>query len=114
MRTELLNGQEITVQERDDWKTSIDEDFKPGDYFDEDIAWDLIEAVPPHRFSRCYFQLGEAHDHRPKADGTWAARYLTLVKVSQDPEIWKFTGYHFSDEGDEWVKIPHLNTEEDY
>lgn len=107
-----LNGQEIEVQERDDWKTSIDEDFKPGDYFDEEIAWDLIEAVPPHRFSSGYFQLGEPHDHAEK-DGKLRPRFLTLVKVSRDPEIWKYTGNHFSDEGDELVKLQQT-TEEEY
>lgn len=34
MKKAEINGIEITIQERSDWKTSIDEDFKPGDYFD--------------------------------------------------------------------------------
>lgn len=94
-----LGKKKIKVQEREDWKTSISEDFKPGDYFDGSIAWDLIECVPPHRLHDRYFQCGEPYDHAEKADGLCYPRYLTLIKVSSVPEIWKFVGYQFSDEG---------------
>lgn len=114
MRKETINGQKITVQERDDWKTSIDQDFKPGDYFDEEIAWDLIECVPPHRFSSSYFQCGEPHSHEPGPDGRYHATYLTLVKVSSDPEIWEFKGYLFDGEGREASIIQSLKDPEDY
>ena len=35
-----LDGKEIEVMQLEDWKTSIENDFKPGDYFDEGISWD--------------------------------------------------------------------------
>lgn len=101
MRKQIINGQEITVQEREDWKTSIDQDFKPGDYFDEEIAWDLIECLPPHRLGKTYFQCGEPHSHTPDAEGRYRATYLTLVKVSTEPEVWKFQGYLHDGEGRE-------------
>ena len=90
-----LDNIEIEVQERDDWTSSIDENFKPGDYFDEDIAWDLIEAVPPHNFCAGYFQVGEAHSHRPDQEGRMRPTYLTLCRVKKAPEVWKFMGYCF-------------------
>lgn len=96
----LSDGTTVTVQEHEDWKTSIDQDFKPGDYFDEDIAWDLINAVPPHRFESGYFQCGEPHSHRPDQNGTMKATYLTLIRVAREPEVWKFVGYCFSGKTD--------------
>lgn len=96
-----LNGKPIVVQEHDDWKTSIDNDFKPGDYFDAAIAWDLINCVPPHRFGKTYFQCGEPHSHTLDAEGNYSPTYLTLVKVCADPEVWKFQGYLHDGEGRE-------------
>lgn len=105
MHKVTISGKEVTVQEREDWKTSIDENFKPGDYFDEEIAWDLINAVPPHRFSRDYFQCGEPHSHELGQDGQYHATYLTLDRISSDPEVWLFCGYCFDGEYTEtWHK----------
>lgn len=33
-----LDGKEIEVMQPEEWKTSIDKDFKLGDYFDENIS----------------------------------------------------------------------------
>lgn len=105
MRKEIINGKEIQVQEREDWTTSIDENFKPGDYFDEEIAWDLINAVPPHRFEAGYFQCGEAHSYRPDHTGLTYPTYLTLDRISRNPEVWLFCGYCFDGEYTEtWHK----------
>lgn len=95
MKKAEINGTEITIQERSDWKTSIDQDFKPGDYFDEDIAWDLINAVPPHRWTGSYFQCGEPYSHKLNDQEIACPTYLTLVKVQDEPEAWKFCGYCF-------------------
>ena len=35
----------VKVMQLEDWKTSIEDNFKPGDYFDEGIAWDLCTAA---------------------------------------------------------------------
>ena len=83
-----LDGKEIEVMQLEDWKTSIENDFKPGDYFDEGISWDLINCVPPLNFSNGYFQCGEPHSY---VNGKQT--YLTLERVSKEPEIWKFLGY---------------------
>ena len=88
-----LNGKEITVMQLEDWKTSIDEDFKVGDYFSGFIAWDLINCVPPRNFGNGYFQCGEPHSHVNSR-----TTYLTLEKVSIEPEIWHFLGYCYNGE----------------
>lgn len=105
MHKAIINGKEIIIQDREDWTTSIDENFKPGDYFCEEIAWDLINAVPPHRWSRSFFQCGEAHSYKPDHTGLTYPTYLTLEKVSQEPEVWYFCGYCFDGENKEtWRK----------
>ena len=43
----IINDKKTKVMQIDDWRTSIDNDFKPGDFFDADIAWELINCVPP-------------------------------------------------------------------
>ena len=88
-----LNGKKITVMQMEDWKTSIDDNFKPGDYFDENIAWDLINSVPPQNFGNGYFQCGEPHSY---VGGKQT--YLTLERVSREPEIWQFLGYCYDGE----------------
>jgi len=101
MREEELNGKTIQVQEQKDWKTSIDKNFKPGDYFDEDIAWDLINSVPPTCLSAGFFQCGEPHDHAPDKHGVRRPRFLTLIKVKA--KVWKFIGYcHVGELQEEW------------
>ena len=92
----LNDGQTVDVADRDDWKTSIDQDFKPGDYFCEEIAWDLINAVPPHLLEGGYFQCGEPQSHCQDSAGRYRPVYLTLEKVNQAPEVWHFCGYCFS------------------
>ena len=83
-----LDGKEIEVMQLEDWKTSIENDFKTGDYFDEGIAWDLINCVPPLNFCNGYFQCGE-----PYSFVGGKQTYLTLERVCREPEIWKFLGY---------------------
>ena len=78
----------VKVMQLEDWKTSIENDFKPGDYFDEGIAWDLINCVPPLSFSHGYFQCGEPHSF---VNGKQT--YLTLLRVNKEPEVCQFLGY---------------------
>ena len=83
-----IDDKTVKVMQLEDWKTSIDENFKPGDYFDENIAWDLINSVPPRNFCNVYFQCGEPHSY---VNGKQT--YLTLTRVKREPEIWRFLGY---------------------
>ena len=83
-----INGNTVKVMQLEDWKTSIENDFKPGDYFDEGISWDLINCVPPLNFGRGYFQCGEPHSF---VNGKQT--YLTLLRVNNEPEVWQFLGY---------------------
>lgn len=83
-----LDGKKIEVMQLEDWKTSIEDNFKPGDYFDEGISWDLINCVPLLNFGNGYFQCGEPHSF---VNGKQT--YLTLLRVSKEPEVWQFLGY---------------------
>lgn len=90
-----IKGQEITVNEHEDWKTSISEDFKPGDYVDGEIAWSLINALPPASFCSGYFQVGEAHSHRRDKMGIYKPTFCTMKKVQNKPEVWQYLGNCF-------------------
>lgn len=83
-----IDDKTVKVMQLEDWKTSIEDDFKPGDYFDEDISWDLINCVPPLNFGNGYFQCGE-----PYSFVNGKQTYLTLLRVSKEPEVWQFLGY---------------------
>lgn len=87
-----IDDKTVKVMQLEDWKTSIENDFKPGDYFDEGISWDLINCVPPLNFGYGYFQCGEPHSF---VNGKQT--YLTLVRVSKEPEVWQFVGYERDD-----------------
>ena len=91
-----INGKNQKIMQVEDWKTSIEKDFKPGDYFDEGIAWELINCVPPLNFGNGYFQCGE-----PYSCINGKQTYLTLLRVSKEPEIWQFLGYCHAGEQEE-------------
>ncbi len=74
-----------------DWKGDFANDFKKGDYVNAEIAWHLINCVPPRNFSNGYFQCGEPNSH---INGKPV--YLTLIQIYDNPEIWKFVGYCYS------------------
>ena len=86
-----VDDKTVKVMQLEDWKTSIENDFKPGDYFDEGISWDLINCVPPLNFGNGYFQCGEPHSF---VNGKQT--YLTLLRVSKEPEVWQFLGYCYA------------------
>lgn len=43
----VLDDKKVKVMQLEDWKTSIENDFRTGYYFDDGIAWDFINCVPP-------------------------------------------------------------------
>lgn len=83
-----IDDKTVKVMQLEDWKTSIENDFKPGDYFNEGISWELINCVPPLNFGHGYFQCGE-----PYSFVNGKQTYLTLMRVNKEPEVWKFLGY---------------------
>ena len=83
----IINDKKTKVMQIDDWRTSIDNDFKPGDFFDADIAWEIINCVPPLKFCHGYCQCGEPHS---TVNGRQT--YLTLIRVNKEPEVWQFLG----------------------
>lgn len=89
-----INDKNESVYEMSDWKGSFGDDIPLNGYVDEEIAWELINCLPPHRFSRTYFQCGEPYSY---VNGR--STFLTLVKVKSDPEVWQFVGYCHSGEG---------------
>ena len=68
------------------WDTIIWAALDIGDYVENEIADDILDALPPACMRSDCLQLGEPHSHiRGKAT------YLTLSRV--DGETWKFRGY---------------------
>lgn len=41
-----IDDKTVKVMQLEDWKTSIENDFKPGDYFDEGISDYFTETAP--------------------------------------------------------------------
>lgn len=98
MKTIEINGKNENVYEMSDWKGSFEDDIPLKGYVDREIAWELINCVPPHKFYRHYFQCGEPHSH---VNGR--ATYLTMVRVTLNPEVWQFVGYLHSGEGESFA-----------
>lgn len=59
-----------------------------GDYIEDSIAQDILDALPPACMRSDCLQLGEPNSH---INGR--ATYLTLKRVSSD--VWEFCGYCF-------------------
>lgn len=96
MHNDTVNGKKVIVVDMPDWTGSFSEDFKSGDYVSDEIAWSLINVLPPHRIERYYFQVGEPAGHRTTPTGDFLPVYVTLVK--QTESVWEYCGLCFTDE----------------
>ncbi len=70
------------------WDHLIWKALNIGDYVEEEVADDILDALPPASMSSECLQLGEPEDH---INGK--ATYLTLSRV--DSSTWQFRGYCF-------------------
>lgn len=78
------------VHPRSDWKTSLFEDFKVGDYVEFDIAQEIAECVPPAYYSSSLIQCGEPYSYR-----NGKKTYMTFKNVIggiEEDSIWEFCG----------------------
>lgn len=89
----------------DDWSKGFQEQFKPGDLFNVEIANWFLNCVPPKCYSQTYVQCGEPYSHRQNKDGQFQAVYVTLEAVkgtfSDSDSVWKYCGVCFKGEHEE-------------
>jgi len=81
--------------------------MRPGDYVNEEVADDILNALPPACMRRDCLQLGEPNSDRVDEKGKARATYLTLKKVADD--VFEFCGYCFRGENTErGTEIPYI------
>lgn len=72
----------------------------PGDYVDEDVADDVLNALPPACMRSSCLQLGEPYSDRyDEEKGKWRATFLTLKKVADG--VFEYCGHCFRGENKE-------------
>lgn len=84
---------------------------KIGDYVEQEVGDDMLDALPPACMRSSCSQLGEPHSHRQDPDtGEWRATFPTFKKVCgtwrNGNEIWEYCGNCFSGENVERGKDP--------
>lgn len=86
-KCKLHNGKPIYNY---DWFITFDA-FKPGDYVCEEIADDILNALPPKYWNDSIIQCGEPTTLREdEKTGKMRNTYLTLKKIADD--IWEYCG----------------------
>lgn len=90
-----IDDKEVDVHEMSEWTSSFSDNFKIGDYVCSEIAWELINCVPPANFGQGYFQMGEPASHREDEQGNLKPTYLTLLRVDKKKDIWQYLGNCF-------------------
>ncbi len=102
----MYNGKKVyTLDEFDYSKVRV------GDYVEQAIVDDAMDALPPACMKRNCSQMGEPYSHRQDPDtGKWRATYATFKKVcgewSKNTEIWEYCGHCFCGENVERGKDP--------
>lgn len=94
MKTVKIDNREIQVKEQSDWKGDFNEDFKPGDYVDQEIVDYFRDVLPPRSMGPGYLQVGEPYSHIPDKEGRYRATYNTFKKSA--PGVWKYCGHCFA------------------
>ena len=69
------------------------------DYVNEEVAENILDALPPACMRRDCLQLGEPHNHKTDEEGKVRATYLTLKKINDS--VFEFCGYCFRGENTE-------------
>jgi len=82
-----------------------------GDYVEQEVVDDMLDALPPACMRKSCSQLGEPYSHRQDPDtGEWRATYATFKKVAgawiKGDEIWEYCGHCFRGENVERGKDP--------
>ena len=93
--TKLTEKRLVTME---DWHEAGDFDkcAKPGDLVTEEIADEMLNALPPAFQTGSMFQMGEPYDHRFDPEtGRWRPLFMTFAKFAVDNGAWTFCGYCF-------------------
>ena len=81
--------------------------MEPGDLVDEDVADNILNALPPACMRRDCLQLGEPNSTKIDDKGKWRPTYLTLKKITDG--VFEFCGYCFRGENEErGEEIPYI------
>ena len=99
------NGKEVQTLE-----TFSYSEVKVGDYVDEEVVMDAMDALPPARMSLRCAQLGEPYSHRQDPDtGKWRATYATFrcLKGDFNEGVWEYRGRCFRGETEERGQDPY-------
>ncbi len=91
MKTIRIDNKDYQVKDQSDWKGDFNEDFKPGDYVDQEIVDYFRDVLPPRSMAPGYLQVGEPYSHVPDQDGRYRATYNTFTKSA--PGVWKYWGH---------------------
>jgi hypothetical protein len=76
------------VHAREDWKTSIQDDFYIGALIDEEIVNDLMNVVPPRTLNADMVQMGEVYSHILVNDKVMR----TFFTVARTEQGWVYCG----------------------
>ncbi len=96
MITLRIEDKEFQVKDQSDWKGDFNEDFKPGDYVDQEIIDYFRDVLPPRSMGPGYLQVGEPYSHVPAQDGKYRPTYNTFIDEARG--IWKYCGHCFAGE----------------
>lgn len=82
-----------------DWKTSFEKDFNPGDEVSEEVYYHNLEVLPPI-YLKPGFQVSEPYDHEDNGH----ARYSTFLELKNR---YFYLGIHSTRQATELIKT-HL------
>jgi hypothetical protein len=83
------------------WKGDFNQDFKPGDYVNSEIVWEMANCVPPRSFSNSLVQCGEPYSHREDKNGKFRPTFTTFENIRgglDEDSVWKYCGHCFGGE----------------
>ena len=87
-----FNGKKLVTME--DWTDSFDKICNVGDYVEERIVDEMINAVPPACINSMCMQCGEPYSHRQDpTNGKCKPTYSTFKKVADG--IYEYCGHCF-------------------
>ena len=96
MKTVKIEDREYKVKDQSDWCGDFNEDFKPGEYVDQEIVDYFRDVLPPRSMAPGYLQVGEPYNHMPDQEGKYRATYNTFTSAALG--VWKYCGHCFAGE----------------
>jgi hypothetical protein len=87
MEKKTFNGQQLEVYTDADWLRDRTLKVRVGQVISPEVFWQLLEALPPHRYGEGVFQPGEPYCHDLE---TGVALYQTFERI--EGEFYKYVG----------------------